>query len=332
MKISIVIPTFNRANLLKDCLDSIEKTHKTCEVETIIIINGKDSQTDSLLKEYMNHKALGYSYQTIKKSTPSEARNLGITKSSGDWILFVDDDTILPDDHLTKLEKLISENSNADIIGGPDQVPVHSGLIEEAYATAIKSIFITGKTRFRHQRIGEDTIQANEKYLTLANLAIRKSFLINNNISFSSKYFRNEENYLVQQASRISQEIYYSPFFFIYHHRRNHPIHVLKGVFSSGYHRALLFKENPNLAQITFLIPIISIIAQIYFFINYSELTNILIVLYFLIALGSTTYYLSKRSKIEVFFLTGLFHYFIPTTYGLGLIKGFFSFKRKQDL
>lgn len=90
MKISVVVPTFNRAHTLKRCLDSIfGQTLKPYEV--IVVDDGSTDNTSEILKKY--------SATIIKTENRgvSAARNLAVKESSGEWIALLDsDDEWLP--------------------------------------------------------------------------------------------------------------------------------------------------------------------------------------------------------------------------------------------
>ena len=96
-EISVIIPTYNRCDLLKRAINSVIKQTITPK-EIIIVDNGSTDQTYqmvSLLFPEIN-------YFIEKKRGVSAARNKGILESKSKWIAFLDsDDTWKP----TKLEK-----------------------------------------------------------------------------------------------------------------------------------------------------------------------------------------------------------------------------------
>ncbi len=85
MKLSVIIPTFNRAKLLKRALKSVfAQTLQPFEV--IVVDDGSTDDTKEMVKEF----PIKYFYQ--KNKGVSTARNLGIKNSSGDVIAFLDSD------------------------------------------------------------------------------------------------------------------------------------------------------------------------------------------------------------------------------------------------
>jgi Glycosyltransferases involved in cell wall biogenesis len=92
--VSVIIPTFNRPILLAEAVRSIlDQTFRSLEI--IIIDNGSDSEHwDELFRIGNSHDSINLVRLQSNKG-PGYARNIGISKSKGDWILFLDDDDIL---------------------------------------------------------------------------------------------------------------------------------------------------------------------------------------------------------------------------------------------
>ncbi|MDQ0428874.1 glycosyltransferase involved in cell wall biosynthesis [Planomicrobium stackebrandtii] len=98
-KVSVIIPTYNRAELLKKAVKSLEsQSHQNIE---IIIIDDFSTDDTAQVVEKMNDDRIVYLKHDINKGG-SEARNTGIKRATGRFIGFLDsDDQWLPD----KLEK-----------------------------------------------------------------------------------------------------------------------------------------------------------------------------------------------------------------------------------
>ncbi len=97
MRISVVIPTYNRAELLQESLESVfAQTYKPSQV--IVVDDGSTDHTDKVLAEF------GDQVQTIRlgQSGVSAARNAGIDVATGDYIAFLDSDDLW---HPEKIEK-----------------------------------------------------------------------------------------------------------------------------------------------------------------------------------------------------------------------------------
>ena len=108
MNISVVIPTYNRYEVLKRALASVfTQTHLPFEI--IVVDDGSTDETQQITQDFPDIK---YFYQ--ENSGVSSARNLGIEKSSCEWIAFLDSDD---EWHVEKLqEQTAFHKENPDIL------------------------------------------------------------------------------------------------------------------------------------------------------------------------------------------------------------------------
>jgi glycosyltransferase involved in cell wall biosynthesis len=110
---SIVIPTFNRENIIKNAIDSVlRQSYKNFEI--LVIDNGSTDNTRQFIDSYSNNQ-IKYFYQ-IGSGSPASPRNLGIKNSIAPWICFLDSDDYWLPNKLEMLKKTIEENSQLDVI------------------------------------------------------------------------------------------------------------------------------------------------------------------------------------------------------------------------
>lgn len=163
-KVSVIIPTHNRAELLKTAIRSVcEQTYS--DWEAIIIDDHSSDQTSEIVHAFQDDR-IKY-LQNHGKSGPSTSRNLGISAAIGNYIAFLDDD----DEWLPcKLEKQLAilDKSPASVCG--------------IYSNRIKIDKHSGNTISAH--LNADTLRGNLLYqLMLKNpiatptLVVRKSCL-----------------------------------------------------------------------------------------------------------------------------------------------------------
>ncbi len=96
-KISIVICTYNRADLLKDCLASLtEQNASTDQFEVLTINNNSTDHTVRVGTEFSASYA-HYRLITEEEQGLSRARNRGYKEAEADWLLYLDDDAIFPE-------------------------------------------------------------------------------------------------------------------------------------------------------------------------------------------------------------------------------------------
>ena len=110
--VSIIIPTFNRGNLIKETLDSIiNQSHANWEC--LVIDDGSTDNTEEILQKYINKDPR---FQFYKRSHElikgvSVCRNIGFKISKGEFINFVDSDDLMTPNHIEIHLKNFSNNN-----------------------------------------------------------------------------------------------------------------------------------------------------------------------------------------------------------------------------
>jgi len=107
--VSIVIATYDRPTELRECLGCLLAQDSSREIEIIVVDNHPASNlTSTVVSEFSTVTLVQEARQGV-----NYARNCGITASSGDVIVIIDDDVIMPP---TWLEKLVAPFSRADVM------------------------------------------------------------------------------------------------------------------------------------------------------------------------------------------------------------------------
>ena len=109
MKVSIVIPTFNRKPILEKCLFALEKQKLNKIVEDYEVIVVDDGSTDDTVI-WINNNSKILSHVILYEQEhggPALARNLGVSKAKYEIIIFIDSDLVVLDNfiisHVKKL-------------------------------------------------------------------------------------------------------------------------------------------------------------------------------------------------------------------------------------
>ena len=89
IKISVIIPTFNRLDFIKDAIDSVLSQSYVVD-EIIVVDNNSTDGTNTLIKK--NYPQIKLIQE--KKQGVSNARNTGILNAKNDWIAFLDSDDL----------------------------------------------------------------------------------------------------------------------------------------------------------------------------------------------------------------------------------------------
>lgn len=107
---SIIIPTYNRANTIKRCLDSvINQTYKNWEA--IIVDNFSEDGTEEIVCSICDSRI--HYYKNHNYGIIAVSRNFALDRAKGDWICFLDSDDSWD---ITKLENIIPYTISHDLI------------------------------------------------------------------------------------------------------------------------------------------------------------------------------------------------------------------------
>ena len=100
-KISIIVPVYNVENYLERCVESILKQTYT-NFELLLINDGSTDQSGDLCDQLAS-KNENIKVFHLENAGVSNARNVGIQNSTGEWITFVDSDDFITPDYLETL-------------------------------------------------------------------------------------------------------------------------------------------------------------------------------------------------------------------------------------
>lgn len=192
MKISVIVPVFNSSKYISRCIESVlNQTYNNFEL--ILVDDGSVDDSLSILKEYAR-KDKRIKVFTQKNSGPGVARNLGIAKATGDYIVFVDSDDYIDEEYFDLLSKKDDDVVFIDV----NQVNEKFEMISEEhisiYASKPKDYIIrsqlTGKIPWGGVRKAVKRVLLANNHIKYSDLQIGEealySFLVLNNAkSFS---------------------------------------------------------------------------------------------------------------------------------------------------
>jgi glucosyl-dolichyl phosphate glucuronosyltransferase len=120
MRVSIVIPTYNRADVLLICLREISQLRTDPSTfEVLVVDNASTDHTRTTCKEFaVAHPDISLRYIFENTQGVSYARNRGVKESRGEIICFLDDDSPPVPEWLEFLLLPFSD-SNVGCVGGP---------------------------------------------------------------------------------------------------------------------------------------------------------------------------------------------------------------------
>ena len=118
MLVSVVIPTYNRLPILKKCLEALENQIFVDAINDYEIVIVDDDSTDGTIL-WLETNIEAFPHLRIFKQShggPAQGRNLGVAKSNGELIVFIDSDLVVDKyflvSHVRSLTKVWRENGN----------------------------------------------------------------------------------------------------------------------------------------------------------------------------------------------------------------------------
>lgn len=184
---------------------------------------------------------------------PSENRNRGIKKAKGKIIAFIDDDAVVDKNILKNAEEFFKNHKDVDVVGGPQLTPPDDSFFAKATGEALSSFFGSYKMNARY-KTGTLNLDANEDYLTSANLFVRRK-VFNKINGFDPLLFPGEDPELITRMKQNGIKVAYSPSIIVYHRRRSNYISFFKQIFKYGQVRVIKEKINKRSLSLIFLLP-----------------------------------------------------------------------------
>ena len=106
--VSVVIPTYNRSGIVKEAIESVLKQTYT-DLEVLVVDDGSTDDTQAIVKQLPDSR-VNYYYK--ENGGPSGARNLGLDKSKGQYISFLDSDDLWPAEYLETVIGQLDKNKD----------------------------------------------------------------------------------------------------------------------------------------------------------------------------------------------------------------------------
>lgn len=192
MLFSVIIPTYNRAEKLKVAIDSVLRQTYS-KLELIIVDDGSTDDTEKLVKNYTDNRII-YHYQE-NSGLPSVGRNKGISKSSGDWICFLDSDDFWLENKLETVLTYIKKQPEVSVWS-------HSEYLIDQNNNIIKELFHFPKSKKTDYF---EVLLFDGNFLSPSAITIKKQVLQSTNgFDTSHLYFSVEDYELWLRLSRFA--------------------------------------------------------------------------------------------------------------------------------
>lgn len=242
MRYSIIIPVYNRPDEVDELLNSL--TQQTVrDFEVIVVEDGSSVTCEHVVKQY--EQQLNIRYFNKPNSGPGQTRNYGAERSSGEYLLILDSDCILPSGYLAAIEEELKRQP-ADAFGGPDRAHDSFTSTQKAINYAMTSFFTTGGIRGGKKKM-------DKFYPRSFNMGL-KADVYRALGGFSKMRFGED----IDLSIRIFKGGYSCRLFpeaWVWHKRRTDLKKFFKQVYNSGIARINLYKKYPESLKVVHLLP-----------------------------------------------------------------------------
>jgi len=244
MKYSIIIPVFNRPDEVDELLESLtQQTLPKDDFEVIVVEDGSERDCREVVGRYEDR--LHLHYHAKPNGGPGPARNFGAEHATGDYLLILDSDVVLPPAYLASVDAELAAHP-CEAFGGPDAAHESFTQMQKAISYAMTSFFTTGGIRGGKQKL-------DKFYPRSFNMGVRRDVYATLR-GFSRMRFGEDVDF----SYRIFEHGYTARLFptaWVWHKRRTDLDKFFKQVFNSGIARINLTKRHPGTLKLVHLLP-----------------------------------------------------------------------------
>ncbi len=207
--VSIVIPTRNRAKLLKETVDSLlAQDYPANSYEIIVVDDGSTDDTPQKMRAFQAGCDPSVKYVRQPAACANAARNAGIRAARGDLIVLADDDIEAPDDWLRALVECAQRNPQADCIGGRIKLRFEG-----------KPPRFCGREPFGDTELDLGDEEKETRLVWSANMAVRRSAFERIGLLNESLFVAGDEEEWELRLLDAGGRIIYTPDAWVWHRR-----------------------------------------------------------------------------------------------------------------
>ena len=308
---SLIIPVFNRPDEVNELLESLTK-QRCKDFEVIIVEDGSQLPCDVVVKNYSN--LLDIHYYNKPNSGPGQSRNYGAERASGEYLIVLDSDCIIPEGYLDAVKAELNA-APADAFGGPDRAHESFTDIQKAINYAMTSFFTTGGIRGGKKKL-------DKFYPRSFNMGI-KADVYKALGGFSKMRFGEDIDFSI----RIFKGGYKCRLFpeaWVWHKRRTDLRKFFKQVHNSGIARINLYKKYPESLKLVHMLPAVFTVGVVLLLLGtpFIPLLSTLIWLFMLIVFVDSSVQ-NKSIKIGALSVVASFVQLIG--YGTGFLRAWWQ-------
>ena len=199
MDVSIIIPTYNVASYIIECLESVASQTYRGSLECIVVDDCGTDDSIALADNFIQHYLGKIDFRILhreKNGGLSAARNTGLNKAKGEFVYFLDSDDYITPDCIESLVEVAKHFPKVEIVQG--------GIVNT------KGTIIYDSTRFKTPQLLEDRKDIYSKLVfgklpvSSWNKLIRRDFLKENSIDFYEGVIHEDVDFLYKLAAHVT--------------------------------------------------------------------------------------------------------------------------------
>ena len=244
MKYSFIIPVYNRPDEVDELLESLT-TQSLKSFEVIIVEDGSSVTCREVCNRYTDKLDLKYFEKS--NSGPGQSRNYGAERSSGDYLIVLDSDVVLPAGYLQAVDDELKREP-ADAFGGPDSAHASFTDTQKAISYSMTAFFTTGGIRGGKKKLDKfypRSFNMGIRHDVYAQLGGFSKMRFGEDIDFSIRIFK------AGCSCRLFPEAW------VWHKRRTDFRKFFRQVYNSGIARINLYKKYPESLKAVHLLPML---------------------------------------------------------------------------
>ena len=285
----------------------------------------RDAEVLKSLKE-LEYPSDLYEVVVEKGGSASGNRNKALKKARFEYVLFLDDDAVVPSDLLSKADSFIQEHRDVvAVIGGCQLTPGDDGYFAKTSGYILGSYFGSQTMRFRYVQ-GKKNLNVSEMHLTTAICFAKKSVLDEVGY-FDESLFPGEDPELFARVKQKGFTLAYEPSLFVYHRRRSSYRAYLKQIYLYGKVRLQKEKIRGSSVSLLYLVPLFFFLYMVFvlpfsFFVWWLSLPFLL---YLFLAIASSLMIVAKHRNFLSFPVLIFLYFSHHLSYGVGLLSYLFG-------
>jgi glycosyltransferase involved in cell wall biosynthesis len=242
VKISLIIPVFNRPGETRELLESLS-LQSNRDFEVILVEDGSSERSEEVAEEFRDQLDIHYFYK--ENSGPGPSRNYGCEQASGDYLIFLDSDCIIPEQYVQVVRDGL-DREYTDAFGGPDRAYKDFTKLQKAISFSMTSFLTTGGIRGGTERMGK--FHPRSFNMGYSREVYKKTG------GFSNMRFGEDVDLSIRIldmgfSTRLIKEA------FVYHKRRTNLKQFFKQVYNSGIARINLQLRHPGTLKLVHALP-----------------------------------------------------------------------------